>query len=357
MTIQEIYDRMKASFLSGSGVEAITEPGVISSLIEALATEIKGLYDAMSDVIDQGYCETATGSYLDKIGALIGCTRNAGTKAIGTVRFTASTAPSSDIPIPEGTVVSTVIDASGNRYRFLTSEDALLLSGTTYIDVPVEAYEIGENYNLPSSSLIKIETPIAGVTSCNNASATNGGALEETDDHYRDRIPLHLSGMKRATSDSLRSAAMSVDGIMDAQCTDGVTAGTATVIVASATGTVPSGTIEEVEEVLEEYKGAGIQVTVSAATNLEVDCTFDLYLEPEAVGATVKAAAEAAVEAYLNGILIDGTAYWSQVVKAILSVDGVVNVKNVLIDSDTADIDATSTQKIVAGTVTGTVIT
>lgn len=357
MTIQTIYDRMKASFLANSGLASITEPGVLSTIIEALAIEIKSLYDTMSDVIDQGYCETATGQYLDKIGALIGCVRNGGVKATGTVRFMAASAPASDIPIPEGTVVSTVIDGSGNRYRFLTIADSALLAGTTYIDVSVEADEVGEAYNLVASSLIIIETPIAGITSCTNLSATSGGIAEETDDHYRARIPLYLSGLKRATADSLESAAMTVDGIMDAVCTDGATAGTATLIVASASGTVPSETIDEVEAVIEDYKGAGIQVTISAATNLTVNCTFDLYLEPEAVEATVKAAAEAAVEEYLNNIPIDGIAYWSQVVKAILYVDGVVNVKNVLINLGTADIDATSTQKIVAGTVTGTVIT
>lgn len=357
MTVQEIYDRMKASFLSNSGIPSITEPGVLSTIIEALAAEVKNLYDSMTEVIKQGYCGTATGQYLDKIGALIGCTRNAGVKSTGTVRFSANFAPASDIPIPEGTVVSTVIDGNGHRYRFMTAFDSALLAGTTYIDVAVEAAEVGEEYNLPASSLIIIETPIAGITSCTNLSATSGGIAEETDDHYRARIPLFLHSLKRATADSLRSAAMTVDGIMDAICTDGATAGTATLIVASASGTVPPEKIAEVEAVIQDYKGAGIQVTVMAATNLTVNCTFDLYIGPEAVVATVKAAAEAAVEEYLNNILIDGTAYWSQVVKAILDVDGVVNVKNVLINSDTADIDATSTQKIVAGTVTGTVIT
>ena len=357
MTVQEIYDRMKASFLSNSGIPSITEPGVLSTIIEALAAEVKNLYDSMTEVIKQGYCGTATGQYLDKIGELIGCTRNEGVKAIGTVRFTAASAPLSDIYIPEGTIVSTVIDGKGNRYRFLTEYDAVLTAGNTYVDVGVVAFDIGELYNLPESSLIIIETPIAGIISCTNLSPTIGGLSQESDDHYRARIPLYLSGLKRATADSLESAAMTVDGIIDAVCTDGATAGTATLIVASASETVPSETIDEVEAVIEDYKGAGIQVTVSAATSLTVDCTFDLYLEPEAVAATVKAEAEAAVEEYLNNIPIGGTAYWSQVVKAILDVDGVVNVKNVLINTGTADIDATSTQKIVAGTVTGTVIT
>lgn len=357
MTVQEIYDRMKASFLSNSGIPSITEPGVLSTIIEALAAEVKNLYDSMTEVIKQGYCGTATGQYLDKIGELIGCTRNEGVKAIGTVRFTAASAPLSDIYIPEGTIVSTVIDGKGNRYRFLTEYDAVLTAGNTYVDVGVVAFDIGELYNLPESSLIIIETPIAGIISCTNLSPTIGGLSQESDDHYRARIPLHLNGLKRATAGSLTSAAMTVDGITNATCIDGATAGTANLIVSNSIGAVTPEMIDEVERIIEDYKGAGIQVTVSAATNLIVNCTFDIYLEPEAVQATVKEAAEKAVKDYLNNIEIDGTAYWSRVVKAILDVDGVVNVKNVLINSNTADIDAALTEKIVAGAVTGTVIT
>lgn len=357
MTIQEIYNRMKASFLSKSGLASITEPGVIASIVESLATEIKFLYDEMSSVIQQGYVVSATGEYLDKIGALIGCDRKDGTKATGTVTFTATSALAYDIVIPEDTVVSTVIDEYGNRYRFRTISDVILVAGDTSKDATVEAYNVGDYYNLPAHSLIIIETPIAGIVSCTNSAATTGGTAEETDEEYRERIPIHLASLKRSTAESLISAALSVDGINSAQCFDGATAGTATVVVSHTTGTVPPSVIDEVEAILEEYKGAGIQITVSAATNVDVSCTFDLYLQPDVVEADVKAAAEAAVEEYLNNLDIGDTAYWSHVVKTIVDVDGVVNVKNVLLNADVLDITATSVQKIVPDTITGTVIT
>ncbi len=355
--IQTIYDRIKADFLSRSGISSIREPGVISSIIYAFANEIEGLNTNLEDSIEQGYSDTATGEYLERIAALIGCIRVQGVKAAGTIRLSAENAPASDIYVPEGTRVSTVTGTGGIKYVFLTVTDCILQAGNTYVDVIAEAEEVGSDYNVSASSVIIIETPIQGINYCTNTAAMTGGTDTETDDQLRTRIPLYLAGLKRGTKESLESAARSISGIIDALVEDGATAGTATVIVAGDGGTVTEQMLDDVEEICEEYKGAGIQLTVSAATNVDVDCTFNLYLMPEAISETVKAAAENAVKDYLDGLGIGETAKLSQVISLIMLTDGVNNAKAILLDTGTSDIEPDPDEKIVAGTVTGTVIT
>lgn len=355
--IQTIYDRIKADFLSRSGITSIKEPGVISSIIYAFANEIEELNTNLEASIDQGYSDTATGEYLDRIAALIGCTRVQGVKATGTVRLSAENPPASDIYIPEGTRVSTVTGLGGLKFVFLTVTDNILTAGNTYVDVIVEAENVGDDYNVDAGSVVIIETPIQGINYCSNASAMTGGTNTETDSQLRERIPLYLAGLKRGTKESLESAARSVSGIIDALVEDGATAGTATVIVAGDGGTVTAQMLDDVEEICEEYKGAGIQLTISAATNVAVNCTFNIYLMPEAVSATVKEAAENAVKDYLDSLGIGETAKLSKVISLIMLTDGVNNAKAILLNGGTSDIEPDPNEKIVAGTVTGTVVT
>ena len=356
--IQTIYDRIKADFISRSGISKIREPGVISSIIYAFANEIEKLNTNLEESIDQGYSDTATGEYLDRIAALIGCVRIQGVKASGVVRLSAENVPASDIYIPEGTRVATATGIGGSKFVFLTVTDAILLAGNTYVDVVVQAENVGSDYNVAAGSVIIIESVIQGINYCSNLEAIAGGTDTETDSQLRSRIPLYLSGLKRGTKESLESAARSVSGIIDALVIDGETAGTAIVIVAGDGGEITEPMLDDVEKICEEYKGAGIQLAIYPATNVDVNCTFNLYLMPEAVSETVKAAAENAVKDYLDGLGIGETAKLSQVISLIMLTDGVNNAKAILLDGGTSDIEPYPVEeKIVAGTVIGTVVT
>jgi len=357
MTKAELYASMKAYFLANQNkISELDEPGVIATIMEAFAAELETLYAKLNATIDRAFVGTATGSDLDAIGALIGCSRRKGTKAQGYVRFTAATAPTSNIVIPEGVRVRTLLLPNKTYLSFETYSDAVLEAGNTYVDVLCESVEEGAKYNVAAGSILKIETPIYGIASVSNAAAFVGGTDEETDDDYRARMPVYLEGLKRATATALVSAAMSVDGVIDAVVEDGATPGTVTVTVASSSGTVPAETIAAVEEALESYRGAGIQVTVVGAINDPTDCSFSIYLNEEAVSATVKAACETAVAVYLNSLAIDEVAYYFEIVKILMSVDGVLNISSLLVAGGTSDITPSSGHKIVAGTISGTVV-
>jgi len=338
MTVDTIYLNLKSTFLSKQNkLSDIDEPGVIYAILQGVAQELANLYSTADATIDRAFIDTATGEDLDRIGALIGCVRKAGTKATGTLRFSRSTPADRDYLIPIGTRARTPLQADKTYLSFQTTENAILPEGATYVDVLAESVDVGSKYNVASDKIIILETKINGVTTVTNPAAFSGGTDPETDEEYRARIPLYLNALKRATADALKSAALSVAGVADAIVEDGATPGTVTVTVVSSTGPVDSSALTAVEEAINDYKGAGIIPTVQSATTVQVSSTFDLYVISGYDSATIKANTEQAVTDYLNNLSLGTPAQIAEAIAEIMKIEGVDNVKNVIffIDDET----------------------
>lgn len=144
----------------------------------------------------QAFLGTASGEYLDALGALVGFDRQASTKATGEVTFSRDTAATADWDIPTGTQVGTAPDANGNVIVFLTTEDAILLTGETSVDVAVEAKVAGTTGNVGSATVISQVTPLSFAPYVSNTTAFEGGADQELDEDYRDRL---IDGIKNNT--------------------------------------------------------------------------------------------------------------------------------------------------------------
>ena len=352
MTKDEIYERLKSNFLSSqSKITEIDEPGVIAGLFSAFAEELAELYKALETVIDRAFVDTAKGEDLDRIASLLGARRKQGTKAVGTLRFLRNTPADRDYLIPKGTRARTPLLADKTYLSFETTQDAVLTQGSTYVDVPAQAVDVGSKYNVASNKVLILETAVQGVSGVTNPSAFSGGTDPESDEEFRSRIPYYLDALKRATADAIKSAVLAVEGVQDVIVQDGSTPGTVTVTVVGT-----SFDMSEVESVVEQYKGAGIQATVQTATTVTVDATFDLYVVSGYDSASVKAAAEQAVTDYLNDLGLGQPAQIAEVIVAVMKVEGIDNVKNVKLNNAADDVTVSATEKIVAGTVTGTVV-
>ena len=357
MTKEEIYSRLKQTFLANQNkLSDIDEPGVIYALFQAFASELEELYNAFDDLLDRAFMDTATGEDLDRIGALVGCERKSGSKATGTLRFSRSTPADRDYFIPKGTRARTPLLPDRTYLSFETTEDAILEQGQTYVNVQAQSIAEGSQYNVPADSILLIETPVAGVEEVTNPSPFQGGSDPESDDEYRQRIPLYLEGLKRATKTALKSCALSVEGVSDVIVEDGETPGTAIVTIASYDGVPSQELLDQVSQALEEYRGAGIQVTVQAITTVTADVTFDLYVLSGYDTTTVKTNAENAVTNYLNNLSIGAPAQIAEIIAEVMKVEGVDNIKNVKINGVADDLTVATTEKVVAGSVTGTVI-
>ena len=117
---------------------------------------------------------------------------------------------------------------------------------------------------------------------------------------------------------------------------------------------------EQIKELIDpdEYTGLGVgmapighRVTIVTPTELEIDIVADLQLRDDVTIGNIQSAVEAAIEAYLLNIRknwVDNnytSVYITQIITAIMSVGGVINVdrNTITLNGETQDIDIENT--------------
>jgi baseplate J-like protein len=173
---------------------------VARTLAESIAVEIAGLYAQLQAVYDAAFVDTATGSSLDNVVALLGIERVRGGRPAGEVEFTRAPGSPGTIAIPAGTRVMT---ADGN-VEYETTETVSLAQGQGTIRVV--ARDLEANDFLAAGSLTVLPVPIAGITGVTNPAPTALSAQDETDAELRTRAKSFLHGSERATLGALKEA-------------------------------------------------------------------------------------------------------------------------------------------------------
>lgn len=122
--------------------------------------------------------------HLDELVKLVGVTRGPGSTASGDVTFTTQL---SQTTIPSGTSVGTQPDSTGNFFRYQTTKEVTTANGVTTVSAPIEAVEIGEDYNTTPGTVTYLPSPPGGVVGVTNNNDIDGGDNEETNDELRER--------------------------------------------------------------------------------------------------------------------------------------------------------------------------
>lgn len=140
----------------------------------------------INQVAKQNLLRYATGDYLDHAGARVETSRIPAQVAQVTVRFTLSSPQLSVVTVPLGTRVS-----PDGQLFFETIEVKEIAIGNTYVDVLCECTEVGEVGNgYAPGQITTIVDPFQWLASVTNTTTSVGGAEQESDDNYRERIYL-----------------------------------------------------------------------------------------------------------------------------------------------------------------------
>lgn len=259
--------------------------GVFRTLLEIVAEAVFSFYVLLSNVIKQAFVQTASGAWLDLKCEEIGLTRKPATKTEGIVVFSRETADSTNIVIPAGTIVKTKTDSKGKEYRFLTTEEAILASGSTSVSVPVIAEFEGAAYNVGANTITEIVSSIAGIDSVNNSTdwITKEGTDEETDEELRERYWLKWEELARgSTKMAYVGYAKEVNGVVDVEVDDSWPRGQGTVdIYITGTNGMPTQTlIDEVQAVVNDKKPICSDALVKAPTPVTVNTTINVEVFP-----------------------------------------------------------------------------
>lgn len=200
-------------------------------MIDAPASQIALLYDELSKISNLQSLRVVAGSDLDKLAQNFGATRNASTKSSGVALLTFSSIPAT-ISIPAGALITasngstfsvvnglSVNPAAANTYKstavmFQANLSFLGITDQYAVEVSVQATTAGSAGNV--SQYVLNNTTIAGVSNATNTYPFTGGADQEDDATFRNRVLAIFSGSNIGTSLGYKNLALSNTAVLDA---------------------------------------------------------------------------------------------------------------------------------------------
>lgn len=344
-TVEEIYESMMDTYAVHTGLRP-TVSCDLSVRLYAVASQIFALNTQSAWVQRQCFPQTAGGEYLDYHGEMRGLERKDACKAVGMLRFTASTAPTQDLKIPKGTVAMTA-----GLLRMETLEDAFLLVGETGVNVKAEAEEAGVSGNIASGMVITMSVPPVGISACTNPEPFEDGTDVESDEEFRERIMESYQRLPNGANAAFYyQEAMANERVVAAQVIPR-SRGVCTVdVVISDSGGVPTEElVQEVQAYLDERREIAVDVLVKSPTLVALDLSVAVVAETEY---TAEEAIEEVVEvitAWFDGSRLGQTLLEGELGYLIYQCK---SVKNYQIETNLFDYDIDVAELPVLGTLT-----
>ena len=258
-TYPELVADMLAAIGEMTGLTNFNIGSVVRTKTEVFAEVVAELYAFGAGMLKQGFLDTATAFWLDRKAQEYGLTRKPAVKAEGIVVYSRKVAKPTNVPIPEGSIVTTPKDQSGTEYRYFTTLEVVLLAGELSVEAPVIAENAGNAYNVGPGSISRMKTFITGIDAVTNPEEwlTTVGVNEEADAALRQRCFLAWEELSQGgTAAAYVSWALSVGGVKSAFVDDTLPRGEGTVdvYIMGEAGPPDPALIEAVQDVVDDNR-------------------------------------------------------------------------------------------------------
>lgn len=261
--------------------------------------------------------------------------RQEASQAVGQVTFTASSGPVSGT-IPAGTRVRTGPDAAGEFQEFTTDVDLVFAAETTK-SVAATAVTGGQDGNVAAAAIDRIADTLFDTFTVTNAAAFVGGNPEESDEDLRERVREQNKTLRRATKAALEFGARQVSQVATATVVEDLATGIVTVYVSDSEGNSNATMAAAVETELEQWRAAGVNVTVVGATLVTQAIDFSLVVRTGVDATALVDRVRQAIVSAVNRLRIGETFYRSLAQSAGRNVDP-EGILQVTINSPVADV-------------------
>jgi uncharacterized phage protein gp47/JayE len=308
------------------------------ALFDAFSIEAENLYmltvENISDGIESGLMSSFDFSPRDA------------TYAYGDLKVTFNNDATTQIVIPAGATFSTG-DTSSNL-KFQTRDSYIVYPGTNTINITVYANTTGAAGNVEANQINSIESNIYNVATVTNPESFLTGSDAETYEQTKSRFQLFIESFGRATKNSLKYGALTVPEVHSVYVYEQV--GLVTVYAADANGNLPSQVQRNVEQVLEDYRPAGIQLVVSPMVKTLVDVTVNVkFLNENLVTQQTLTSLEQVARNHLNSLDADADLVLSKLATELMNSDD--NLADLEIVEPSANIDVANNAIIRAGSI------
>jgi len=323
-----------------------TSPGSKTrALAQATSKKLGRIWKQFDNNIIQAFLESASGRYLDYIGAMLGVSRLGEIKATTTsiskvIKFYVSTGTfgdinsSANINLPQGTIISTGDNQSGIKYRLINT--VILAAGEYETFVSTEAVQLGSSANLGTGQLVyhsftNYTDSLNKTLKVTNLSEIFTGQSAESDTNYRFRIANQTIAAERANITAIRLAALVVPGVADVQIIPffrGV--GTYDLLIKSTTPSVPDSLLGSVYQEVDKVTALGIVPYVRGPIEVGIvlagKLTFHEAISDDEKNRIIIVAIRQVTD-YINNLDINSDFIVNEVVEQVMSASS--KIKNI----------------------------
>lgn len=314
--------------------------GVFYTLLEMGHQALADLYTLLKQITPQLYLDTATGQWLDFKAAEYGVYRKPALKTTGSVVFTRENSEG-NLLVPAGTEVSTRVDFSGNRLKFIITEQTAIPEGELEGFVPVEAEFAGAMYNVGTGMITELLTHIGGITQVRNDDGwiTREGTDEESDESLRERGKAAWNNLSAGgTRAAYETWAEEINGVVvvwiDDQHPRGQ--GSVDVYITSTAGAPSLELLAEVQAQIDGKRPLCANVLTKGPDLIPVDFDIVLYIN-SGDSQQIAAAAQEIIDLMfrygdpqrpeIRKVALGFGLTQAQIVANLMLIEGVVNVK------------------------------
>jgi len=290
---------------------------VVRTMMETFSRELALAYQQLDFVYRSAFLDTAEGTSLDKVVALVGVSRTPARQPVVKLRFTRRTGVGGQITVPANTPVT---DENGTRY--LTQNAITMEPYENSRDILARGENAGTSL-VEAGTLTRLETLIAGVGGVTNPEPAYALAAPEPDDDLRRRARNALQGNARGTLSALRFGLLAIDGVKDVAITEHPNGVAGEIQIDIAYSAEAAEVLPLVQQRVEELRPAGVRVLpIGEAARKHISVQVALTLAGEGVrGAELDALKQGAQErlaAYFKGIAPGGIARRSQLLARLM---------------------------------------
>jgi len=341
------------------------------ALMEAVAGIGLWLQYIALQILTRTRLATSVGADADTFVNDFGMTRLPGTASTGSVTFTSFSPAAQSATIPVGATVKTV-----SGIIFVVTEDSSLPAwsavasgyvrpaGTGSIIIPVTCQTTGSTGNVAVGAICLMGTAISGIDTVTNTAALVNGSDGETDAALRVRFPQWLAAKATACVAAIQNAISGVqtnlnDNILDGMAANGaVRPGYFTAVVDDGTGSPSDSLLSGVYSAIDSVRACGVAFAVQGPTTLQANASMTITVPSGTDATAVQTAVSTALTTDIDAQSVGSGYPYSRLSVVAWNNAGVtpLSITNVLLNGAQADLSATTTTAIRAGTITITVV-
>lgn len=315
-----------------------TVGSALRTLTESIALQLEEFYFNMKQNVEYAI-ETA-------IYTAFGFELITEEKSSGYITIHFITALENPVVIPAGTKFSTSLMNSRIVY-YETTDDYIVEKGAIEAIVEAACTEYGEIGNCEIGEITNLVTVSTFIDYITNSTRFTGGREEETKTERQERFKLYLKSLGRATRDAIAYGVKQVPDIAGVWIDDNYI-GFVNVYCHDKDGYLPLELKVRVEQALNEYRAAGVEVKVLPVVERVVNLSVVLIVPDGTDMDAYLPGIKTLIESYLNDYEVSEDFYKSDIITLVLS-----NYREVVITVDiTGDnIKAQNNELVLAGDV------